>query len=311
MTEVNTFPVVFRKTAVDTLRIFPVVKMNETKRAITVHAFAYTSTVTEDQRFSEQSVFDGIISGAPYKYVNIAQNLMFKGSVIGALCEDGGYTYIGSSSLDLDSDIPMSSYEAAPCGNWMWMYSNNTIHFPFNKTPNTYITKLSSSRYTQENQKSCALQLYMPFGCTSTDTIDMFNMSLLYNPEHGYVSDIVFDTEVSLETINTNTNVFSRPEMAFSTADNTQIAVNGSVTLSAFLYYGEDKTPIHKEGVEIFITSTGGYLPYNRVVTDSNGEISFDVYALHMTPDTTFKVKLDTKSYTGMAEITLDVVAAV
>tara|TARA_B100000470_G_scaffold219628_1_gene206787 strand:- start:2049 stop:3023 length:975 start_codon:yes stop_codon:yes gene_type:complete len=170
----------------------------------------------------------------------------------------------------------------------------------YNSLATTYNSKAHPLRSVRQYGSPASLFVYQPF---STDKFTECSMTLKYNKRWG------FSTNVDGWETNDDYNYISQLEEAFPkfevTSGGGDIDVDGTDTVSFKMVDGSDATM--SRDCEIYLESTGGYLPKKRVNL-KDGVGSFKVQALGLDADDTFKVKIGFRNYTGVKDVDYKVV---
>lgn len=207
------------------------------------------------------------------------------------------YAFVWESVLDRTAMLGAREWES----HTTWLFLTNRIRgfTPFNATIETAASKARSPRYTQTIERTCVLQVWTPL--ESSDILGS-TVSLSYDPQHGYASNIPL-AEVPNEAVTQQSyNAKFVPKLFISGP--TTIVKDG---VADYIVTMKDSDgAVVAEEAEIYLEVTAGYLPKQRcVITTGTG--TFKVRALDLQPGDVIKVKAGFRHVSGIAEQTVTV----
>jgi hypothetical protein len=169
----------------------------------------------------------------------------------------------------------------------------------FNAVAYEATTKMHPMRATRQMGAPVSLMIYMPFkGMKLTEC----SMTFKFNKGLGYSSNVQFENTSEWDYLSHFDEAMPKFEV---TSGGGQIPAGEMRTVQ--LRMVDDAGNTVSKNCTVFLESTGGYLPKNRVNL-VNGVGSFKVRALDMEAGDTFKVKAGFRTFTGMLDISFEVI---
>jgi hypothetical protein len=209
-------------------------------------------------------------------------------------------------------DIP--EFERVDYSNWyFFIKGNGELLPPVNKFAKTIESKAGGAIYINERQLNCIGQIYVPFidGALSESAF-----RITYNPEVGYkcnlpvtnvVDNVLFTYKmlanlvlprVLLDKTTVDLNPNQMTTVQVKLVDGNGNTINKNTTL-----YLEIKSDIVRDSQVQIVGSVS-----DSQVQIVNGVGSFDIIASNSVPNDNFRVKVNWKFYSGVAETLVTVV---
>jgi hypothetical protein len=181
----------------------------------------------------------------------------------------------------------------------------------------TYVSKRSVGGHAKNNSVSYIAQLFVP---SVTSTLKDCGLLLMANKdfpiitdrwphwENNFIKEFVpcsplYTLEDCTSLVGTGVNpIFP----VLSLTGNSTVQAESYLNLFVQTYH-KDGTVWPLDGFTVYLQSTGGYLPLNRVQL-KNGQAKFKIGALGLAQGDKFKVKIGTKYFTGMNEKEITVI---
>lgn len=171
-----------------------------------------------------------------------------------------GEQKVNSRTFDFN-DKPLASKELSARDNIYVVADENGFIEPFyNKMANSFNTKASGYAHIRNKNKHGIGQIYIPFADSS---IDDCSVRITYGEEHGYISNIEINDEV------TDFGKFFDDVSPTLTASK---EAGGSIKVQLTDSKG---TSIKKAGVKLYAKTDGGQLVFNEKTTKEDGSASF------------------------------------
>lgn len=219
------------------------------------------------------------------------------GSTLGTRQPNTLYSFVWEQTLDRDAMLGAREWES----HTTWMYLTNRIRgfAPFNASIETAASKSRSPRYLESIGRTCVLQVWTPLA--SSDILGS-TVSLSYDPEHGYACNIPL-AEVPTEAVT---------QQAYNAKFLPKLSVTGPASIKAGEVADYTVTIRDSDGItvaeaaEIYLEATAGYLPKQRLITDTGSE-TFKLRALDLAPGDSIKLKVGFRHVSGLAETTVAV----
>lgn len=182
-----------------------------------------------------------------------------------------------------------------------WFLKSGWLSAPTVRNPMSYFTKAGTMRTLQLERMQLAVQIIMPFADEPLMS-DYNSIQFNYSPVYGYRCNLPAE-EFTLEQLQNHENGWA-PNPILHMAGPGSVAPDADVELELSMTW-EDGTKIQHDS-EIYLDSTGGYLPLQRVGLKS-GDGKFRIRALGMKAGESFKAKAGWRYFTGAAEKTVAV----
>ncbi len=210
------------------------------------------------------------------------------------------------------TDPSISSGELNDMACWVIGVDRDLKTSPaYNSIAQSYISKAHPLRTVRQYGSPAALFVYQPF---KDDKFDTCSMTLKYNKAYGFSTnvsgwDVGANEKEMFNTSGTDTggnayNYLGHLYDAFPhfeiVSGGGSIDADGYDTVSVRMVDSSDN--LISKDVDIYLESTGGYLPKSRV-SMTNGTASFKVGALGLESSDTFKVKIGFKNMTGVNDV--------
>lgn len=230
----------------------------------------------------------------PYKVVNGG---CLKASLTGAFVCVGKTTYFAEPPQAANRSV--AYYGTGELGDHRsigWFLRDNRLSVPTMRNTMSYLTKAGTSRTLSLEQAMLAAQIIVPFA-NEPLTSDYNSIQFIYSPSYGYRCNVPV-AEYSLSELQNHENGWSPNPILVLTGSDT-VTPGGTIELETSMQW-EDGSLINHAS-EIYIETTGGYLPLQRVNL-IGGKGKFRVTALGLSSGDSFKVKVGWRYYTGVAE---------
>jgi len=209
------------------------------------------------------------------------------------------FEFLGSAVLDLDG--PLGRSEWTDYGNWVFpLDREGTPGTPFNRYIDSKDSRVRTPRLLALKGINCALQIYAPF---AAGDFGVCSFSLTLNPDYGFIGNLDPGAETTYEEVLKGAGQ-AFPKLGFTGPDS--VPANGSVSLSLAVTDWAGN-PVNDAAPEVFLESTGGYLPLQRAVPVA-GAAEVRVMALGLKAGESIRIKAGFRHVSGLAEHTLAVV---
>lgn len=161
-----------------------------------------------------------------------------------------------------------------------------------------------SFRFRALNQVANALVIFMPFDGPFTEA----RVEVLCDIDPILLNGTVLTGRIDDAIIPKDGIWFKQWYFsAVALEQDLEVAAGGSITVPFKLIWNKDGSDCLKQ-TRFKVESDAGYLPKQRVFTDSSGKASVSVHALGLEPGDKIKVKLNAEHYSGVGVMNIKVV---
>lgn len=224
---------------------------------------------------------------------------LIAGHLLDARFDGRAFEFLGATFLDLDGALGRTEW--TDFGNWVFpLDRDGTPRIPFNRYIDSRDSRVRTPRLLTLRGFNCALQIYVPFADCDFDAC---SFSLTLHQDYGLIGNVDPGVETTYEEVLKGAGQ-AFPKLTFSGSET--IPADGSVALSVALTDWADD-PITDKAPQIFLETTGGYLPLNRIVPAS-GSAEVRVMALGLKSGEKIRIKAGFRHMSGLAEHTLTIV---
>lgn len=208
------------------------------------------------------------------------------------------FEFLGAAALDLDG--PLGRTEWTDYGSWVFpLDRDGTPRLPFNRYIDSRDSRVRTPRLLNLKGFNCALQIYVPF---ADSDFDACSFSLTLHSDFGLIGNVDQGIETTYEEVLKGA-ARAFPKLTFSGPESVTAGETALLALALSDWLDE---PITDMAPQIFLESTGGYLPLNRVVPTA-GSAEVRIMALALASGETIRVKAGFRHMSGLAEHTLTV----
>lgn len=183
----------------------------------------------------------------------------------------------------------------------------------YNATSREFSTKAHPLRSARQYGAPACLFVYQPFAGTP---LNECSITLKYNKGYGFSTNLTSgwtDGTTELELFNTSGTDKAGKDYNYvgqlAEAFPKFVVTSGGGTVAAdaidtveFKMVDNDGATIEKE-CELYLQSSGGYLPKTRIKTTSAGLGTFKTHALGLETGDRFKVKIGFRNFTGITDV--------
>lgn len=209
-----------------------------------------------------------------------------------------GKTFIELNAYSLDFNIENGIRESQEWGDHtLWTFPIDRRGFlirPYNHTNITTNSIGNPGRSVLRHEYSGSCFVAVPF---ANNTLDESSIILRCHPSYGYISNIEFEN-MNTEDAPWDRNYFHSlfPKIVFESEPPEFIDPNGTRNIAINIIDPITNDVREDANCELYITTTGGYLPKNRISVQ-NGRGSFNIQALGLSTGENFTVSIGYRLY--------------
>lgn len=227
-------------------------------------------------------------------------SLAIRGELLRADLAGRWFAELGSSM------VKRGWYEGAgehtDCGLWVMPISyHGVIELPFNATTENVERKGTAKRAAASRQMHDAVLIFTPFADTPFDECPIIVRA---NAGLGVISNVPLVVDNSpLQEVSAS----MRPSLRLKSGGG-DVVVDQRAEAIVEVIDPNTNAPIANSGTTLFLESTAGYLPYQRVKVAADGSAKVPVMALGLVAGDSFKVKVGFRQYTGVLDVPFNVI---